>query len=170
MDLLVHDHYRVLHLILNRPSKRNALTLQVCKDLVGAIDDAQTRNDIGCILISAAGSVFCSGMDLDETGDDGLTQEVLEVHEKLFTVGATSLKPIVVSVNGSALAGGLGLVAQGHVVIAAESAVFGLPEIRIGFWPFVVYRAMEAALGSRRTLQLSLTGNSFVRRKLWPGD
>jgi enoyl-CoA hydratase/carnithine racemase len=124
----------------------------MCNDLVKAIDEAQGRADIGCILISAAGSVFCSGMDLDETGDDGASAELLKVHEKLFTAGATSLKPIIVSVNGPALAGGLGLVAQGHVVIASESAVFGLPEIRIGFWPFVVYRSVEAALGVRRTL------------------
>ena len=165
MDLLLHDHYRVLHLILNRPSKRNALTLQMCNDLVSAIDRAQNRNDIGCILISAAGNVFCSGMDLDETSEDGASSELLKAHEKLFTAGATSLKPIVVSVNGPALAGGLGLVAQGHVVIASESAVFSLPEIRIGFWPFVVYRSVEAALGVRRTLQLSLTGCPFHVRE-----
>lgn len=164
MDLLLHEHYRVLHLILNRPSKRNALTLQMCRDLMGAINGAQNRSDVGCILISAAGSVFCSGMDLDETSDDGASSELLNVHEKLFTAGTTSLKPIVVSVNGPALAGGLGLVAQGHVVIASESAVFSLPEIRIGFWPFVVYRSVEAALGVRRTLQLSLTGYSFHAR------
>src|SRR5262249_51343982 len=64
--------------------------------------------------------------------------------------------------NGAALGGGLGLVAQGHVVIASELAVFGLPEIRIGLWPLVVYRAVEAAIGSRRTLELSLTGE-FVK-------
>jgi enoyl-CoA hydratase/carnithine racemase len=67
----------------------------------------------------------------------------------------------VIAVNGAALAGGLGLVAQGHVVLASPNAVFSLPEVRIGFWPFVVYRSVEAALGKRRTLQLSLTGNSF---------
>jgi enoyl-CoA hydratase/carnithine racemase len=53
------------------------------------------------------------------------------------------------------------LVAQGHVVIASPNAVFGLPEVRIGFFPFVVYRAVEAAVGKRRTLELSLTGASF---------
>jgi enoyl-CoA hydratase/carnithine racemase len=64
-------------------------------------------------------------------------------------------------VNGAALGGGLGLVAQGHVVIASDLAVFGLPEIHLGLWPFVVYRPVEAALGTRRTLQLSLTGDLF---------
>lgn len=158
MDILVHDHYRVLHLTLNRPTKRNALTLQMCKDIVAAVRSAEERDDIGCTLISANGSVFCAGMDLSENPP---VQELLPVHEELFTLGAKARKPIVVSVNGAALAGGLGLVAQGHVVLASPNAVFGLPEVRIGFWPFVVYRAMEASLGKRRTLELSLTGASF---------
>jgi enoyl-CoA hydratase/carnithine racemase len=158
MDILVHDHYRVLHLTLNRPTKRNALTLQMCKDIVAAVQSAESRNDIGCTLISANGGVFCAGMDLNE---EPPMEELLQVHEQLFTLGARSLKPIVVAVNGAALAGGLGLVAQGHVVLASPNAVFGLPEVRIGFWPFVVYRAVEAALGRRRALELSLTGASF---------
>lgn len=154
----MHDHYRVLHLTLNRPTKRNALTLQMCKDIVAGVRSGEARKDIGCILISANGSVFCAGMDLDESAP---IDEMLEIHEQLFTLGAQSAKPIVVAVSGAALAGGLGLVAQGHVVLASPNAVFGLPEVRIGFWPFVIYRAVEAALGKRRTLELSLTGNSF---------
>jgi enoyl-CoA hydratase/carnithine racemase len=158
MDIVVHDHYRVLHLILNRPTKRNALTVEMCREIVAAVESAESRSDIGCTLISANGSVFCAGMDLTETP---LVDEQLDVHEQLFTLGARAQKPIVVAVNGAALAGGLGLVAQGHVVLASPNAVFSLPEVRIGFWPFVIYRAMEGALGSRRTLELSLTGTSF---------
>jgi len=162
MDIEVHEHYRVLHLTLNRPTKRNALTLQMCKEIVAAVKSAEHRNDIGCTLISAAGNVFCAGMDLSEGPD---VSEMLAVHEELFTLGAKARKPIVVGVNGAALAGGMGLVAQGHVVVASPNAVFGLPEVRIGFWPFVVYRAVEAAIGSRRTLALSLTGKSFPAQR-----
>jgi enoyl-CoA hydratase/carnithine racemase len=158
MDILIHDHHRVLHLVLNRPTKRNALTLQMCKDIVHGVRSAESRNDIGCVLISANGSVFCSGMDVTETAP---VDEVLKVHEQLFTLGARSLKPIVIAVNGAALAAGLGLVAQGHVVLASPQAVFGLPEVRVGFWPFVIYRSVEAAIGRRRTLQLTLTGHTF---------
>jgi enoyl-CoA hydratase/carnithine racemase len=160
MDLLIHEKQRILHLHLNRQSKRNALTAKMCADIVEKIRGAQNRSEIGCIVISAAGSVFCSGMDLDEATDpEG--PDLIQVHEELFTLGATSVKPILVTVNGPALAGGLGLVAQGHVVIVSEGAVFGLTEIRIGLWPFVVYRAVEGALGERRTLELSLSGRLF---------
>jgi enoyl-CoA hydratase/carnithine racemase len=159
MDIVVEDHDRVLHLILNRPAKRNALTMQMCKDIVAAVRSAESRNDVGCTLISANGTVFCAGMDLSE---DAPVDQLLPVHEQLFTLGAQTLKPIVVAVNGAALAGGLGLAAQGHIVLASPNASFGLPEVRIGFWPFVVYRAIEAAVGKRRALELSLTGASFA--------
>jgi enoyl-CoA hydratase/carnithine racemase len=158
-DLSIHDKHRILHIVLNRPEKRNALTCDMCAGIAAAVASAQTRDDIGVILISSTGAVFCAGMDLDEALEPH--HNLAAAHEDLFTMGAHSLKPILISVNGPALGGGLGLVAQGHIVIASQASVFGLPEIRIGLWPFLVYRAVEAALGARRTLQLSLVGCPF---------
>jgi len=158
MDVLIEDSQRVRHITLNRPGKRNALTLKMCEQIVEAVEAAQSLAEVGCILVSGNGSVFCAGMDLAEAAP---TEELLKVHEQLFTIGGRSTKPIVVGVNGPALAGGLGLVAQGHVVLASNYAVFGMPEIRIGFWPFIIYRSIETALGKRNTLQLSLTGDNF---------
>jgi len=160
MHLLISHKCRVLHIVLNRPDKRNALTSEMCSGIVKAVASAQDRHDIGAILISAAGQVFCAGMDLDEAVDMH-GAELATLHDDLFTLGANAKKPLVISVNGPALGGGLGLVAQGHIVMAAQGAVFGLPEIRIGLWPFMVYRAIEASVGSRRTLELSLTGRIF---------
>ena len=71
-------------------------------------------------------------------------------HEKLFSLSRESLKPIVMAVDGAALGGGLGLVAQGHCVFASEAAAFGLPEIGVGLWPFLVYRSLVDAIGPRR--------------------
>lgn len=160
MQLIVERKRRILRLTLNRPEKRNALTSDMCQAIVDAVDSVQTNDEIACILLMAHGHVFCAGMDLDEAS--GIESgELDQVHERLFTLGVTSLKPIVVCVNGAALGGGLGLVAQGHIVTASAGAVFGLPEIRIGLWPFLIYRAVEGALGPRLTLELSLTGRLF---------
>lgn len=158
-ELLIHQKHRILHVTLNRPDKRNALTCDMCTGIAEAVASAQEREDIGAVFITAAGQVFCAGMDLDEAALPH--HNLASAHEELFTMGAHSMKPIVMSVNGPALGGGLGLVAQGHVVLAGESAVFGLPEIRIGLWPFLVYRSVEAAVGPRRTLELSLVGRVF---------
>ncbi len=160
MQLIVERKRRILRLTLNRPEKRNALTSGMCQGIVDAVDAAQADKEIAAVLLVANGHVFCAGMDLDEASDLE-SGKLDEVHERLFTLGVTSRKPIVVCVNGAALGGGLGLVAQGHIVTASSGAVFGLPEIRIGLWPFLIYRAVENAIGSRRTLELSLTGRLF---------
>ena len=159
MDLLTRTYNRVLHLTLNRPDKRNALTASMCAEILEQVNAAQTNPDVGSILICSSGSVFCAGMDLEETSPGG--PETQQLHEQIFTMGVRSLKPIVIGVQGAALGGGLGLVAQADVVMASDKAVFGLPEIRIGFWPFLVYRAVEAAIGNRRTAQAALTGHLF---------
>ncbi|MBV8073176.1 MAG: enoyl-CoA hydratase/isomerase family protein [Acidobacteriaceae bacterium] len=160
MNILITHKHRVLQLVLNRQEKRNALNADMCRTLVKEVSEAQSRDDVGSILISAVGTVFCSGMDLDEARGPN-EANLTAAHEALFTMGSTSIKPIVISVNGAALGGGLGLVAQGHVVLASEGAIMSLPEIRIGLWPFLVYRSIEAALGPRRTLALSLTASVF---------
>ncbi len=160
MSLLVRRDHRVLRITLNRPEKRNALTAKMCDDLAAHIEAVQHDPQIGSILIGAAGTVFSAGMDLEEAAHEA-NRHKLTSHERLFTIGAHASKPIVICVNGPALGGGMGLVAQGHVVIAAHGALFGLTEMRVGLWPFAIYRAVEAALGPRRTLELSLTGRLF---------
>lgn len=158
-QLAVAQKDRILQITLNRPEKRNALTCDMCAGIAEAVGSAQGSEDVGVILITAVGPVFCAGMDLDEAALPH--HNLAAAHEELFTMGAHSVKPIVICVSGAALGGGLGVAAQGHIVLAAENAVFGLPEIRIGLWPFLVYRSVEAALGARRTLELSLVGRSF---------
>ena len=159
-DILIERKQRILSIVLNRAAKRNALTAEMSRTIAHAIESAQTDDDIGCIIITADGAVFCAGMDLEEaaTVDD---TSLATAHEALFTIGSRSLKPIVIAVDGDALGGGLGLVAQGHIVFASENAVFGLPEIRVGLWPFLVYRSVSAVLGPRRVLEFSLTGEYF---------
>ena len=145
---------------LNRPEKRNALSLELCGALVEALAAADGDRDIGAILLTANGKSFCAGMDLGELGATD-SEPIADVHEQLFTVGARLGKPLIAAVQGAALGGGTGLVANCHIVVAAEDASFGLTEIRLGLWPFLVFRAVAAALGERRTLELSLTGRTF---------
>jgi enoyl-CoA hydratase/carnithine racemase len=161
MNLLhINKQERVLRVTLSRPDKRNALTSAMCHELVEAIDGAQGDVGIGSILVDAEGPAFCSGMDLDDALADK-KQLSIAIHEKLFSLGRTSRKPIVACIAGPALGGGVGLIAQAHVAVAAQGALFGLTEIRSGLWPFLVYRSIEAAVGPRRALELSLTGRLF---------
>lgn len=155
------QHGRVLRLTLDRPEKRNALNRELCGQLADALEAAGRDATIGAILLTANGKSFCAGMDLGEAAV-GVTAETNAVQERLFTVGARLGKPLIAAVDGAALGGGTGLVANCHIVLATVRATFGLTEIRLGLWPFLVYRAMVAALGERRTLELALTGRIFA--------
>lgn len=151
---------RVLQIALDRAEKRNALNRELCRAILEAAESAIHDPGIGAILLTANGKSFCAGMDLDEAAG-GATEETNSLHERLFTLGARSSKPLIAAVRGAALGGGTGLVANCHIVIGEAGATFGLTEIRLGLWPFLVYRAVGMALGERRTLELSLTGRIF---------
>ncbi|MBI5083396.1 MAG: enoyl-CoA hydratase/isomerase family protein [Acidobacteria bacterium] len=151
---------RVLRLTLNNPEKRNALDGAMCRDLVAALKEAGRDRSIGCVLLDAAGPAFCAGIDLDETLLPD-AQERTEIHEQLFTFGLHYHKPIVAAVQGTVFGAGVGLIANCHVVIAAQGATFGLMEIRYGHWPFVTHRAVALAIGERRAVELSMTGRLF---------
>src|SRR5436309_2280664 len=155
---------RLLRLVLNRPDKRNALNGALCQELVVAIEQGDLDPSVGAILLSGAGKSFCSGMDLSEMLTPA--ESSLEpLHERLFTIGRAATKPIVAAVHGPALAGGTGLAANSHIVVASEDATFGLTEIRIGLWPFVVFRAVVAAIGERLAVELAISGRIIEARE-----
>lgn len=159
-NLLVEREGRVVRLTLNRPGKQNALSADLCRDLLERLDEADRDPRAGAVLLEAAGPVFCSGIDPDESpGSEAAALTIL--HEQLFSIGERITKPIVAAVQGPALGAGLGLLANAHTGVAAQGASFGLTEIRIGTWPFAAYRSMERAIGERRTLELALTGRIF---------
>ena len=153
--LLISREDRTLRLTLNRPEKRNALNIELCRAIAEAVEEAQSDDSVGSILLDAQGNVFCAGMDLDDTAGAS------EAHAAVFTMGSRSTKPIVIAVNGPALGGGVGLVANGHIVLAAQGVTMGLTEIRIGLWPYFIWPAVVNAIGERRAIAASLTGRIF---------
>jgi enoyl-CoA hydratase/carnithine racemase len=152
---------RVLRVTLNRPEKRNALNAELCRALVETFESAFADPDVGAILLRGNGRHFCAGMDLSEVSL-ATTDAISDAQERLFTVGSRADKPIIAAVEGASLGGGMGLVGNCHIVVAHPEATFGLTEIRVGLWPFLVYRALSAGLGERRVLELALTGRVFA--------
>jgi enoyl-CoA hydratase/carnithine racemase len=156
-SLQISREGRVVQLALNRPERRNALNMDLCGALGAAFEDAENDAGIGAVLLTGNGKSFCAGMDLSEVMSSG-AGDINEVHERIFTAGMRMTKPLIAAVHGAALAGGTGLAANCHIVVAAEDATFGLTEIRIGLWPFVIFRAVAAAVGERRATELALSG------------
>jgi enoyl-CoA hydratase/carnithine racemase len=153
-------HGRVLRIALNRPDKHNALSSDLCRQLVDSINRANRDPHIGAIVLTGNGDSFSAGMDLKELGTVS-AETINNVHEQLFTLSMRLGTPLIAAVNGLAVGGGTGLVANCHIAVASEQARFGLTEIRLGLWPFLVFRAMNAAVGERRAVELALTGRMF---------
>jgi len=154
--LLISNQGRLRRLTLNRPDKRNALDAALCRKLLDAVREAASDRAVGAILLDANGKDFCSGMDLAEVLETD-PDEMLRLHQELFSIGARLRKPMVSAVQGAALAGGLGLALNAHIVIASVGATFGLTEVRVGLWPYVIFPVVAAAIGHRKATELALT-------------
>jgi enoyl-CoA hydratase/carnithine racemase len=155
-SLLISNQGRLRRLTLNRPDKRNALDVALCRSLLDAVREAASDRAVGAILLDAEGKDFCSGMDLSEALEADL-DAMLALHQELFSIGARLRKPMVSAVQGAALAGGLGLALNAQIVVASADARFGLTEVRIGLWPYVIFPVVAAAVGARKATELALT-------------
>ncbi len=148
MNLRIEQDGRLRRIALAAPEKRNVLDTAMCQDLLRELRDAVADDTVGAILLEADGPIFCGGVDL--VGG-----------EELFTIGRRMAKPLVSAVQGVAISGGVALLANSHVVLAAQGSSFGLTDIREGKWNEAVYWAVAGAIGERRTLELCLTGRIF---------
>jgi enoyl-CoA hydratase len=147
----------VARLTLDRPEKRNALSLDLRVELAGALEEHAADEDVRCVVLTGAGTAFCAGMDVTQFGGDRAHKErIVETSTRLFDRLARFPLPIVAAVNGPALAGGFALALLCDVRIAATAATFGFPEIGRFIPPS--YGAAAAALPEPLARRLSLTG------------
>lgn len=156
-DLAVSREGGVLRLHIDREAKRNALNGAVLDGMLAALADP---GDARVVLITSAGKMFCSGADLVQMAPDATGLEVHEGRGKLREVVLAMRDcplPVVASVQGLCLAGGVGLVMGCDVVIAAEEAAFGLPEVDLGLWPFMVSALLGRHVSPKRAMELMLS-------------
>jgi enoyl-CoA hydratase len=159
--LLVQTHAGVTTLTLNREPARNSLTSELIAELKAQIESAATDAHVRVLVLTGAGSrSFCSGADLSNTSFDGF----LSSHESRRAYGQLLLqiqnfpKATIAKINGSALAGGLGLVLACDMAVAANDVSFGLPEIERGLFPMMVLALLQRHVGRKRALDWLLLG------------
>jgi methylglutaconyl-CoA hydratase len=161
--LLVRRQGAVLTLSLNRPDKRNALSRELIARLADALDAADLDADVRVVVLRGEGRDFCAGADLAELLASA-AREVGENEADALKLGELFLrirqlpKPVVAAIQGHALAGGCGLATACDLVVAAESAKFGYPEIQRGFVPAMVLAILRRLVGERVAFDLVGTG------------
>jgi methylglutaconyl-CoA hydratase len=129
----------VMTITLADEERRNALSAQLCVELVDAIDAAEANDDVRVVIVTNRGSVFCAGADLAErsSGNAPTGSRHVEFSE-IFQRILNSPKPFVGRLNGHCVAGGVGLAAAMDISVAIESATFGFSEVRVGVAPSVI--------------------------------
>jgi enoyl-CoA hydratase/carnithine racemase len=145
---------------LQRPEKRNALSIDLRVELSEAFAHLAEDDGVGCILLTGAGPAFCSGMDTTQFGGDAEhRRRLVETSTAAFDAVGSCERPVVAAVNGPALAGGFALALLSDVRVAAETATFGFSELPRGIPPS--YASVRAALGPALAGELALTGRVF---------
>ncbi len=153
----------VLGLTLDRPAKRNALSLPLVEALHEALERAELDPAVRVVLLRGAGKDFCAGADLEELLASA-DRDPAENERDALRLGALFQRlrrlprPVVALVHGRALAGGAGLATACDLVVLAEDATLGWPEIQRGFVPAMVMTMLRRLVGERVAFDLVATG------------
>jgi enoyl-CoA hydratase/carnithine racemase len=156
-QLSVERRDEVAVVTLERPEKRNALSIELRIELTEAFEELSGDEGVGCVVLTGAGSAFCSGMDTSQFGGDLANRERLVTTSTVaFQAVGDCGRPVIAAVNGPALAGGFALSLLCDLRIASSSARFGYPELPRGIPPS--YAAARAVLPATVAKELCLTG------------
>jgi enoyl-CoA hydratase/carnithine racemase len=142
---------------LNRPEKRNALSIELRLELAEAFARLDREEEVGCAVLTGAPPAFCSGMDVTQFGGDVENRrKLVETSTAAFGAVGNCSRPVIAAVNGPALAGGFALALLCDVRLAGAEASFGFPELPRGIPPS--YAAARAALPAAIAQDLCLSG------------
>jgi enoyl-CoA hydratase len=157
---IVEGHGAVGIIRLNRPKMLNALSFGVFREIAAAVDDLETDDAIGCIVVTGSEKAFAAGADIKEMQPKGFIDMF---SEDFAAIGgdrvARCRKPTIAAVSGYALGGGCELAMMCDIILAADTAKFGQPEIKLGVTPGMGGSQRTAhALGKAKAMDLCLTG------------
>ncbi len=153
---------RVARLTLNRPEKRNALSLEALEALRARVGELAAMDEASVCVLTGAGPIFCAGMDLRAVlREPGAPMKLLSSIAEL-TIGIRRLPQVTLAkVNGAAIGGGCGLVAVCDLAITHPDAKLGFPEVDIGVCPAVVAPWLVQAVGAGRARRILLQGGTM---------
>ena len=161
-NIIVETKGRVGIIRLNRPQALNALNKALMIELVQAIDAYETDDNIGCLLITGSDKAFAAGADIKEMADKSFIDVYLGNFAASWDHATRARKPIVAAVAGFALGGGCELAMHCDIIIAADSAKFGQPEIKLGVIPGIGgTQRLTRAVGKAKAMDMILTGRNM---------
>ena len=160
----------VVSLALNRPGKRNALSENMIKELVTAINIIDEDKDCRLIKLEGEGEVFCAGGDLEWMKEQAYSTREKRINEarklaKMFQILNSVFKPILGVIRGDAYGGGIGLISICDYSISSSAAKFGLTESRLGLIPATISPYVISRIGESNCRDIFLSGEIFNAEK-----
>jgi enoyl-CoA hydratase/carnithine racemase len=148
---------------LNRPNRRNALSLNLMRELIGCLEEIERNGTAQAVILAAAGKVYCSGHDLSEMVGCSVAEyrQLFDVCSDLMMKIQSIPQPVIAEVQGVATAAGCQLVASCDLAIASEVASFATPGVRIGLFCTTPMVALSRCVGRKRALHMLLTGEAI---------
>ena len=156
----------VARVTLTRPDVRNAFNAAVIAELHAAFTRIATADDVRAVVIAGEGTVFCGGADVNwmrESLDLPFEANAIDAEKMsdMFRAIDNCPRPVIARIQGAALGGGAGLAAVCDIAIAADDAVFGFTEVKLGIIPAVISPFVLSKIGSSQARALFLTGERF---------
>lgn len=155
----------VVRLTFNDPRRRNPLSFAVASDLLDRFARLEADDDVRAVVITGSGPAFCVGgdqADFQKALGRPMTELIGDYPPvEVFRLARTLRKPLIAAVNGTAMGGGFGITCMAHYAVAADTATFGIPEIKLGIFPLTILPLVRPVLGDRRTMDLALTGRTM---------
>ena len=149
---------------INRPAKRNAINGDVIAGIAQGYRDAHDDPDVRLIVLTGAGEqAFCAGADLANTGAAfafDFAKPNVDFAD-LLRLSQNATKPAIARVNGVCFAGGMGLLCMTDMAVAVETAIFGLPEVKVGVFPMQVMSLLQSIAPRRLINEWAFTGEPF---------
>jgi len=145
---------------LNRPERRNALSLELMEELIACLDSVDRDAQLRAVILAAAGKAYCSGHDLGEMVGRTINdyRQLFDVCTELMTKVQSIRQPLIAEVHGVATAAGCQLVATCDLALASEEGSFATPGVRIGLFCTTPMVALTRAVGRKRAMEMLLTG------------
>jgi enoyl-CoA hydratase/carnithine racemase len=169
-QVLIKVEGHVATVLLNRPEQRNPLSAIMLRDLASAFRWCQQEPDVRVAILTGAGDrAFCAGADLSSFDGDMSQLERYRSRDlfvNLFILMAELGKPIVGRINGHALAGGFGLACACDILVAVDTATFGLPEINVGIWPMMIQAVLSRNIPRKVLLEMEMLGDRWTAMQL----
>lgn len=158
--LLYETDGPIAYVTMNRPERRNALSLEHMQELIACFDQISQETELAVVILRGNGPVFCSGHDLREMvgGDATFYRRVFDVCTQLMETIQAIPQPVIAQVQGIATAAGCQLAATCDLVVAAEDARFATPGVKIGLFCSTPMVALSRAVGQKKAMEMLLTG------------